>query len=288
MTWIPFPHPDRIRRFARRDPLRFVFHLGDLDPVQWEHAEWLALGASPGDADGATGMAPAGADDGTDAAPAEPRELLLVYRGLSTPCVQAFGRDGPLGEALAAALPLLPGAGFLHAERADLDRVTGPLRLERRADLLRMAWRGFPEDPGELGAARARRLGPADVPQLLDLLRESYPGTHFEPVQLLRAPAYGVEEDGRLVACAGLHVLSGLEGVAMLGNIATRPGRRGAGLARAATAALLAHVAGGVEHVGLNVRADNAPGRALYRRLGFVDAFPYQECAYSRASRESS
>ncbi|MBN2170270.1 MAG: GNAT family N-acetyltransferase [Candidatus Krumholzibacteriota bacterium] len=279
MTWIPCPHPDRIRRFARRDPLRFAFHLGDLDPVQWEYTEWFALAGDAGEPGAAGAFEEAGG---------EPDELLLVYRGLVTPCVQAFGREGPLGEALAAALPLLPGAGFLHGERADLDLLAGPLRLERRADLLRMAWRGFPAPPDTLGAGRARRLDPADVPGLLDLLGEAYPGTHFEPVQLLRAPAFGVEEDGRLVACAGLHVLSEAEGVAMLGNVATRPDRRGEGLARAATAALLAHIAGGVDHVGLNVRADNAPGRALYRRLGFTDAFPYQECAYSRASRDSS
>ena len=58
-----------------------------------------------------------------------------------------------------------------------------------------------------------------------------------------------------LVAVAGTHLLAPEEGAAAIGNIYTRRDRRGRGLGRAVTSAVLADLAG-IETVGLNVRAD--------------------------------
>ena len=80
-------------------------------------------------------------------------------------------------------------------------------------------------------------------------------------------------------ARSGLLVLA--EGVAMLGNVATRPDRRGEGLGRIATAALLVELSRRVTLIGLNVHADNAPARRLYLGLGFREEFLYEEAEFA-------
>jgi predicted GNAT family acetyltransferase len=81
---------------------------------------------------------------------------------------------------------------------------------------------------------------------------------------------YGVHEDGALVAAAGTHVVARGVGVAALGNIYTRPDRRGRGLATAVTAAVTGHLARlGIATIVLNVRDDNHAAIHVYERLGF-------------------
>lgn len=264
MAWRAHDDPDLLRRYCLRDPGRYLFHLGDLDPREWRHSDYLVWGD-----------------------PADPGALLLIYRGLSVPCVIAFGDRGPLGEPFADALPLLPGSGFIHAFDADLRRLEGQADVNRRGLFRRMSWRGFPAGFDEENKGRALRLGMPDLDDLQAFYADCYPEAHFEPVQLEKSFLFGIREEGRLLSVAGLHVLSEAEGVAMLGNIATRREHRGRGLAGAATAALLEHLSESVPHIGLNVHADNAAADRLYRRLGFREVFVYEEAAYSAPSRSS-
>ncbi|MEO3778968.1 GNAT family N-acetyltransferase [Micromonospora sp. B11E3] len=92
----------------------------------------------------------------------------------------------------------------------------------------------------------------------------------------------GVREAGELVAVAGVHVFSPTWRVAALGNVTTHPRARGRGLAAAAVAALCARLRGEVDHVTLNVRADNAAAVRLYERLGFTRVADFTECALHR------
>jgi predicted GNAT family acetyltransferase len=71
--------------------------------------------------------------------------------------------------------------------------------------------------------------------------------------------------------------------VAALGSIATRPDQRGRGLARAATSALCRLVQPEVDHIGLNVVADNAAAIACYRRVGFEQVGEYEEYLCERS-----
>ena len=72
-----------------------------------------------------------------------------------------------------------------------------------------------------------------------------------------------------LVAAAGTHLLAREEGAAAIGNVYTRRDRRGRGLGRLATSAVLAELSG-VETIGLNVRPDNDAALHLYESLGFA------------------
>ncbi|HEX2304455.1 MAG TPA: GNAT family N-acetyltransferase, partial [Gaiella sp.] len=69
-----------------------------------------------------------------------------------------------------------------------------------------------------------------------------------------------------------------------LGNVATLPAARGAGLATVACAALC-HLllADGIDVISLNVRADNRAAIRAYEKLGFAHAADYVEVLLARS-----
>jgi predicted GNAT family acetyltransferase len=94
----------------------------------------------------------------------------------------------------------------------------------------------------------------------------------------------GVRHDGELLAVAGVHVWSPSYGVSALGNVTTHPRARGHGLAKAAVAALCDRLRKTVDHISLNVHADNAAAIAVYTSLGFTPVAHYSEFTFSARS----
>jgi len=127
------------------------------------------------------------------------------------------------------------------------------------------------------GAAAVGRMTPADVPALTALYAAGYPHSWFDPRQIATGHYYGLRVDGELVSAAGCHVYSPAQRVAALGNIVTHPAYRGRGHAAAVTARLCAELSKTVDHVGLNVKADNAAAVRCYGRLGFRPVAEYEE-----------
>ncbi len=248
----------RIRDFCRRDPARYVFHLGDLDDLEWEQSRYFAR-----------------LDGG------EIDELMLVYHGLSLPSVQLFGRRGELGTACRDFFPELPEAFHLHCHDEDLPILGEALDLEEGGLLHRMHWQDYPDDlrPPSIPA---RLLDQNDLPALVDFLNEAFPTAFFEAHQLAKAKFTGCFLGGRLVSCAGFHVLSYAEGVGALGSIATHPEMRGKGYAASATLRLMEEVRGSIPLLALNVQVDNTSAVSLYRNLGFRDVFRYRETSATR------
>ena len=89
-------------------------------------------------------------------------------------------------------------------------------------------------------------------------------------------------EGDRLVSAAGVHVFSPGRDVAALANIATLPDFRGRGFATATTARLSMSLLEHVNHLGLNVRADNVPAIRCYTNLGFETVASYIECSLTK------
>jgi len=84
------------------------------------------------------------------------------------------------------------------------------------------------------------------------------------------ARALVAESDGALVGVA-LALRAGDEAEVL--TVAVEPAQQGRGLGRRLVGALLAELRGdGVERVHLEVRASNAPARALYASLGFRES----------------
>ena len=65
--------------------------------------------------------------------------------------------------------------------------------------------------------------------------------------------------------------------VAALGNIATHPKYRGKGYGTAVTAKLCGSLLREVDHIGLNVKADNKSAIRCYEKLGFEVVCSYGE-----------
>ena len=62
-----------------------------------------------------------------------------------------------------------------------------------------------------------------------------------------------------------------------MGNIVTHPDYRGRGFGTVVTVGLCRSLAGLVDNIGLNVKADNIPAIKLYEKLGFEIVGTYYE-----------
>jgi ribosomal protein S18 acetylase RimI-like enzyme len=134
---------------------------------------------------------------------------------------------------------------------------------------------------GASGDAIALLL-PGDADAVVRFYAESYPGSYFEPVNLVRGPYLAIRDRQGIAAIAGVHVYSPATRIASLGNIATRPDARGRGYARRVTAALCDRLRAEIDVIGLNVRADNAAAIACYRAVGFERFDAYDEWLLTR------
>jgi len=157
----------------------------------------------------------------------------------------------------------------------------GTHELESHGEHYKMALRDLSAVRG-LDCSQAVRLGGSDLPDIIRLNAESYPGNWFEPRMLASNQYFGIRKDGRLVSVAGVHVYSRRYRVAALGNITTHPAFRRRGYGTLVTARLCQSLLQDVEHIGLNVKADNAAAISCYRKLGFEVVASYEEVMVRR------
>ncbi|GAB7181377.1 GNAT family N-acetyltransferase [Kitasatospora sp. Ki12] len=246
----------------RTDPALHLFELGDLSDPTWANTAWYTASAEGG-------------------------PVALLFSGGDTPVLLAFARpaDVPPLEALLGDLrPFLPRR-FTAGLPDGAERALAPdYAVERRTPLLRMLLtERLPAEPAD-GAEpgyRAEPLTSDDLAAVRALLDASYPEAWFDPRMLANGGYTGVRANGRLLAVAGVHVHSPAQRVAVLGNVTTHPDARGRGLARACVTALCRRLAATTDHLGLNVRTDNAPAIRLYERLGFTTVATYNELVLS-------
>ncbi|MFC1708324.1 GNAT family N-acetyltransferase [Planctomycetota bacterium] len=244
-----------IEGFLRGDPLLHLYGLGDLDDFFFPHTCWFGL-------TGGTGL----------------RAIVLLYAGLEMPTVIALSdRNGraTLGELVRGMAHLLPRRFYAHLSPGLAAELEG-YELLPRGRHLKMALTDRPAlDAAD--TSRAVRLGPSDIEELHTLYARSYPGNWFDRRMLETHQYFGVREHGELVAAGGVHVFSPRYRVCALGNVTAQPELRGRGLGTAVTAAVCKSVLETVDHIGLNVKADNVGAVRCYRRLGFSDHAEYGE-----------
>jgi len=247
---------DEVERFTRRNPYLHLYAIGDLDDFFWPHTLWYAL-----------------RQDG------QVRELILVYTGQLMPVVLALSADpaGPLRELLRGLLPLLPRRFYAHLSAGVADVSASDYAIECHGAFCKMAL----TDRTRLAAidmSSAVPLGAAAEAELAAFFAVSYPGNWFVPRMLQTGFYFGVRRGPALASVAGVHTVSRRYRVAAVGNIATHPDFRGQGLATSAVARLCQELfAAGMDHIGLNVRIDNASAIACYEKLGFQRIADYGE-----------
>ena len=250
-----------------RDPVWAAYAIADLRPDLSRHCRWLV-------AQDASGLA-------------------LIFSGLQPPVLLTAGSPEGVGTALTGAD--LPGEVFLSVLPSHLPVIAHHYPRIAPCDMLRMALP--PNRTVTAPALTARRLAPADEHPLSALYQHGgdYAPDAFDPNQLKDGFFFGIDDEaGALAAAGGTHVacrraslpptdagldpspgLRSLEltisqGVAAIGNIYTRPDRRGLGYGRAITTTVTrALQEDGFSLIVLNVDERNLVAKSIYEKLGF-------------------
>jgi RimJ/RimL family protein N-acetyltransferase len=248
---------DAIAVALRRDPLLHLYAIGDLDDFFWPYTNWYAL-----------------ADGG------QIRQVILAYTGAPVLVLHALTSDSveEMRALLRSILHLLPPRVYAHLSADLVTAFVDDYRIEPRGTHDKMAL----TDRARLDTVDTSicsRLSTADLAEIEALYAASYPGTWFDPRMLETGHYYGIRQSGALLSIAGVHVYSPQYRVAALGNITSHPAARGRGLATLVTARLCKELLRNVDHIGLNVRADNASAIACYTKLGFTKIGEYGEYA---------
>lgn len=245
----------RIEAFLRKNVYLHIYSIGDLDDFFWPKTVWHAL-----------------EEDG------EIRAIVLLYTEPPRATLHAMcEQQDSMAALLRSILHILPRRFHAHLTPGVAEALEGQCRIESYAEHYKMALRDK-SAPRSIDCSQAVRLGPGDLDEMLRLYEEAYPGNWFNPTMLETGQYYGIRIENRLVSVAGVHVYSQRCQVAALGNIATHPDFRGSGFAKSVIAGLCQSLLENVEHIGLNVKADNAAAISLYEKLGFEIAGAYYEC----------
>ncbi|MEV4620058.1 GNAT family N-acetyltransferase [Asanoa sp. NPDC049573] len=238
----------------RKDAALHAYELGDLDDFFWPYTTWYRLGDT----------------------------VALVYHGLPTPTLLAFGPEEPLHALLTRLTPLLPRVFYAHLSPGAGAALAPAYTRSFGGPHHKMAL-------GDVaGPAEGEPLGTADLDELNRLYAEAYPGNWFDHRMLETGQYVGVRRAGRIVAVAGVHVWSPAYRVSAIGNVTTHPAHRGRGLAQRVTAALCLRLRETTDVVTLNVKADNAAAIAAYERIGFTMVGDYEEATYVSTGAEGS
>jgi ribosomal protein S18 acetylase RimI-like enzyme len=204
-------------------------------------------------------------------------------------CVQAVA-DGrlPLAERLALCAAVLADAGLPMVVRLTpfsrpegLDASLADLGYHLLDDTCVMVATRWPAGAEPLPAGwQLDPVGHADFAEAVGGLRGSPAGQRAAQAERLAASPVPYQGwvlrragDAEVLACGQTATEGDLVG---LYDVFTHPAVRGQGLARRLCAALLSQArAAGARVAYLQVEADNLPARAIYQRLGFVDAYRY-------------
>jgi len=248
----------RIEAFLRKNVYLHIYSIGDLDDFFWHNTVWFA------------------AKDGEGI-----RALAMLYTVPPVPTLHAMcEEEGPMAELLRSISHLLPGRFHAHLS-GGLAEVFGEHgNVESSTEHWKMAL-SDKSRLADVDCSHVVHLAGSDLDEMLRLYEEAYPGNWFNPRMLATGQYFGIRKEDRLVSVSGVHVYSQQYKVASLGNVVTHPDYRGSGLAKSATTRLCQSLTKTVDHVGLNVKADNTAAMNLYERLGFEKVSPYHECTIS-------
>jgi ribosomal protein S18 acetylase RimI-like enzyme len=230
--------------YLRGDTFLHIYSIGDLDPFYRPRTRYF----------------------GFPAAGALESVFLLYSPGGGHHVLLAHG--GRV-EHLGALRPYLPPSFYAHASLPLLPALRG----QSHGRFLKMALRSRPTAPT---GRDIRRLSNVDDALAREFYSAHYPRNWFDPRMLATGQYVGGYEQGRLIGIAGVHVYSTEFRVAALGNIAVASEDRGRGWARDLTSFLCAGFEE-IDHVGLNVRADNVAAIRAYEAAGFAIHAEYEE-----------
>lgn len=256
LTFTTITDKNILSAYLRRHISMNLYHLGDLDDFFFPHTVWHAAVQNN-----------------------EVVAIVLIYAAITPPVLLAILNDNEteMRTLLDHLIPQLPTDVYTHLSPGLLKLFTEkyhphPYGLHHKMTLTN------PTALDKFAAPNALPLTENDLPRITRLYAAAYPDNAFDPRMLQTGQCLGLEDDsGELTCIAGIHVYSPTYRVAALGNITTRPDRRGQGLATKLTATLCRQLQQTVDTIGLNVRADNPAAIAAYQKVGFEIVGEYEE-----------
>jgi ribosomal protein S18 acetylase RimI-like enzyme len=237
-----------LRAFLETDRLYSAYALCDLDDREFLRTRW--------------GVALVGG---------EPVAVVLQYAGYSPQPIFVMGENAGIAAILADVIK--PRTAYVAARAEHLAAIAANYRVESGPAMLRMwvdaaHFKPFPAD--------VQRLLPVEISELNRLYQLGF--ASWLPATAISDGLYfGIRVGGRLVSAAGTHVISPNARLAVVGNVMTHADFRGRGYATAVTGAVTAELLRFCDQVVLNVRADNPPALAAYRRLGYQVHLTFEE-----------
>lgn len=247
--------PD-IAAFLRSDVFLHLYELGDLDDFFWNYTTWYALQENH-----------------------KIKQLVLIYTQADLPVLLGLTKDiDSLKDLLRSILYLLPKRFYAHLSGDAVEVFAEDYQVRSHGLHFKMVL----TDPTRLNTADPLNVIPltgTDAPALKELYQASYPSNWFEPRMLETKQYFGIKQGLQLISVAGVHTYSPEFSVATLGNITTHPASRNQGLGKAVSTQLCRSLLQTVQHIGLNVRTDNAAAISCYTKLGFKVVATYEEYA---------
>lgn len=239
---------DTIETFLRGNVFLNIYSLGDLDDFFWPYTTWYAL---------------------TDSTVIQ--AIALMYTSGSLPCLHALAEDDKASyteELLSCLIPILPRCFHAHlmsGSESILEKYFDlqPFGRHERMALVNKSLLA------NIDTSKAEGLSMSNLSEIMGLFETAYPGNFFGPRMLETNQYYGIRQSGELVSVAGVHVYSRQYRVAALGNITTHPDYRGNGYGKIVTTRVCKSLLNDIDHIGLNVKADNTSAIRCYKKLGF-------------------
>jgi GNAT superfamily N-acetyltransferase len=257
----PLTDKARIDAFLRKNAELHIYSLGDLDDFFWPQTTWYGWHKN-----------------------GQLQDVVLIYAGRGLPIVVGIAEQpSTMSERMHEIVPLLPQRFYAHLSPGVEDVFEGTHQLDFHGPHYKMALRDTSR-LADVDCSGAVRLQRQDLDELVRLYTESYPGNWFDPRMLQTGQYFGLRASRRLVSAAGVHVYSERYRVAAVGNVVTHPAHRNKGYGKLVTARLCRLLLETVDHVGLNVKADNDAAMACYRKLGFETVAPYGEFSVEQKS----
>ena len=235
-----------IRQILESERIWCAYALADLDPAEAERCTWLTH------------------KDG----------VVLIYEGFDPSVLFAHGDPDTLHHLFNQ----VPSNNYQYTlkepSRMMLDRGLEPI-IEARMWRMNLEQSVFPS----VSTAGVERLGPEDLSAIQHLYgRHHDQPDAFHERQLVTGLFFGIRENEEIISIAGVHIISPWASVAAIGNVFTRPDRRGQGLATKTSAAVVqVLIERGIDTIVLNVAVDNEPALRCYENLGFTPYCSYYE-----------
>jgi GNAT superfamily N-acetyltransferase len=237
-----------LRDFLEQDRIFAAYAICDLDEREFGRTHWgVAL------------------EDG------RPVAVAMEYTGVTPQPLFVVGRLEGIREILRETIR--PRVAYCAALPDALSAIAVHYRVDPGPPMVRMVVDAdhFRPAPGDV-----ERLSPIDSGSLNRLYQVGF-ASWLPASAVADGIYYGIRAGGRLVSAAGTHVISRTARLAVVGNVLTHADHRGRGYATAVTSAVTADLLRSCDQVVLNVRSDNPPALAAYRRLGYRDHARFEE-----------